>query len=98
MAMTALSSRATCRYAARLLLARRSCANLIPRLWLQTDNVRGHSKLCGRRADRRREHRLTSRNAKAPPSDDNKPQTGTWTALPPEDDGPGTDRGSFRRV
>jgi hypothetical protein len=55
-----------------LLLRRRFCANLSPRFWLQTDDVRGHSKL---RADRRREHRLTSGNAKTPLSDDNKPQT-----------------------
>ena len=44
MAMTTLSSRATCRYAARLLLRRRSCANLSTKLWLQTDDVRGNSK------------------------------------------------------
>src|SRR5271169_1744856 len=83
MAMTALSSRATCRYAARLLLRRRSCANLSPRLWLQTDDVRGSSK-CMRRS------------ATGAPSDFAQPQNaavrrqqaadGTWTALPPEDD------------
>jgi hypothetical protein len=92
MAMTALSSRATCRYAARLLLRRRSCANLSPRLWLQTDDVRGHTGRSATGAPRAFAQRQNAAIRRQQAAD------GTWTALPPEDDGPGTDKGLFRRA
>ena len=81
--MTTLSSRATCRYAARLLLRRRSCANLSTKLWLQTDDVRGNGKgmrrsATGALSDFAQRQNAAVRRQQAP--------DGTWTALPPEDD------------